>query len=207
MKTKRLSLFLSVIATSLMAISCGPTPNDYQEDIEEAVRYNIALINAYSEALNNYTDYLSNVDSYYGNAISGLYSLAKGESIYDKAIDKLADEFFEELDETVSSLTDDEGDALSIEEALEMLSNSNEYLYKTNAYAVLEHYRDTRVLLSKYQEVNTSSKKQKTWQFTEMKTGLVFYFHLTKETDGTYSPDLDCDDNSVAKYIEKLFAE
>ena len=40
-----------------------------------------------------------------------------------------------------------------------------------------------------------------------MKTGLVFYFHLTKETDGTYSPDLDSDYNSAAKYIEKLLAE
>lgn len=192
MKTRR--LFYMIIATTMaiMTTSCGPNPQDYQEQIEDGVKYHISILNSLAERINDMSEAQKIID------LNTIYSFYSGKSVYDKVI-----EDFDKLDDAVIELYNDKKSDYNFEQALELLSNSNEFKYHMEAYSVLDNYRNMTIRLSDYERISTSSKTEKVWRFKELKTGLIFYFNLTDNGNGKYKWEVEGDEDSRNKYLSK----
>ena len=68
-----------------------------------------------------------------------------------------------------------------------------------NSYNILKEYKKTRVVLSDYKKISTSSQT-KMWEFKEITTGILFYFSIN---ENEYA--IEVDDDSLRKYLEKYF--
>lgn len=85
----------------------------------------------------------------------------------------------------------------SYEKALFQMANNTNNQYNDIAIKLLNEYRNTRVILSDYRKVPTSSQTM-VWEFSEINTGILFQFSADEQ-----SYEIKVDDNSAERYLEK----
>ncbi|MBO7594587.1 MAG: hypothetical protein J6T12_06425 [Salinivirgaceae bacterium] len=145
-------------------------PDNYQSYIEDVVKYNIALANAVIENSNRLE----------GNVAAGLLYNDYGDifdGMFNYYLNRISD-----LDDTVNDLWLNEEGTDGYQAVLTKLSNNPNYQNNDIASDVLDVYRNTRIIISEYVQVPTSSQT-KLWQFKELTTGIRFYFCIHEKDD------------------------
>ena len=149
-------------------------PDNYQYYIEDVVKYNIALANTIIEN-NNRLD---------GNIAVGLLYNDYGD-IFDEMFNYYLNRI-SDFDDTVNDLWEkewlNENETEGYQTVLTNLSNNPNYQNNDIASDVLDVYRNTRIILSEYTRVPTSSQTN-LWQFKELTTGIRFYFCIDEKND------------------------
>lgn len=166
-------------------------PDNYQYYIEDVVKYNIALANTVIENSNRLE----------GNVAAGLLYNDYGDifdGMFNYYLNRISD-----FDDTVNDLWEkewsNENGTEGYQAVLTKLSNNPNYQNNDIASDVLDVYRNTRIIISEYVQVPTSSQT-KLWQFKELTTGIRFYFCIDEKND-----TWDCypDDDSYDWYFSK----
>ncbi len=175
-------LFFIVLLTS-----CSVKPYEYDSQVEDAVKYNIAFCDYCAEVINK------NIQA--ANIFGELYTLAAltGGGLEGK---------MEELDEFDTSIEKEyySIDTATYKSTLEYVSTWTEYEYYYEfASRILDIYTGINVSLSDYQLVKDSPDK-KVWSFKELNTDLQFLFIYSKETKRYKIEALN---TSLEKYIKK----
>lgn len=147
---------------SLMLFACGVTPSDYEEEIEDAVKYYISLAKTTADVMIEVEDW-------------GFLGV------------EVIEEFNEMSNEVYSSwLTLHKPNAFEI--ILTKLLKHDDY--GDYAETVLEYYHEIKILLSDYKKVK-SSKKITIWSFKELNTGIEFTFEYNDDTSSYYISPLE----------------
>lgn len=146
-----------IFALSALALLGGcsdpaESPEFYQDDITDAVKYFIA------EA-----DYLIDLA---GNPLFQLGALL-GSGTLEDAIDRMEEEF-------ADLYTDSD---LTYREVLERVSHDDESEYQEDARGILQIYDGLVPSLTDYRQVS-SRNDYKSWTFKELHTGIEFLFEL-----------------------------
>ncbi len=166
-------------------ISQTTTPEDYQTEIEDIVKYEISIcdvmIKQYSDAFEDNL-FVALTASDFG----GLYSYAWDE--YCNRIDK--------FDEAMSDLWLAEESEEGYRAVLQKVSNTPNHKFQDLAKKVYAEYDRTAVIISEYQQLATSSDT-KVWRFQELNTGVFFRF--------TYGESWSCqpEESSITRYLKK----
>ena len=167
--------FFILSIASLMFVSCGGvSPNDYKEEIDDAVKFYIALANTHADIVNNHSDseeYLDELDQMHDEIIESYILEVENSNAYEIVLKKLR-------------------------------TNTNNPNYKIYASSILEYYSKVNTSLTNYKEIR-SSKHNKIWNFTELNTGLEFIFDNNID-DNTYevSPLEKSYDNYISKLVD-----
>ncbi len=172
MKTKKTQcIYKSIVSRVLLIIlsffvitSCQ-SPELYEEEITDVVKFNIAEINYFVEKINELAEQLSN--PFVTEFMAGAYALGHDP------IDELEEEalLFEEAANTLFI------GGMTYHQALEALAKEAKTENKEIAVAVLDNYNSTSVVLSDFVLVSDGSN-QKTWSFKEIRTGIEFLFTI-----------------------------
>ena len=179
---------MSVASLSIVSCDFGinrpASPNDYQTEIEDFVKFEIAVGDV---MIKQYTDVFK------GNAFVSLTSNDFG-GLYSSAWDEYC-ERIDEFEEAMSELWYDEESPEGYLSVLQKVTNtSGEFQYL--AEKVLEEYKNTSVILSEYKQLATSSDT-KVWRFQELNTGIYFRFYL----DETWT--CEPEESSITHYLRK----
>ena len=81
------------------------------------------------------------------------------------------------------------------------MANNPENTYNGMARKILNEYKNTRIVLSDYKKIPTSSQT-KVWEFKEIDTGILFYFSAD-ENEYRIKPD----DESLERYLENTMID
>ena len=141
-----LSFAMTILSACNSIVYDGP--NNYQEAIEDVVRYNVAL-----------SDYIIDNDDL-------------DERQWDTFVDKVF-----AFDEYMSGRWKKENIKAGYLKALTDISKRPTHIYYDYANGILKEYNNTSVILSDYYRINTSSKTN-VWEFWEINTGIKFRFAL-----------------------------
>lgn len=177
----------------LMFASCGTlldSPNTYQEEIEDIVKYNIAVTMVMSDT---YTKYENEAES---------ASWLLGEEFASYAHKKSWEEYSDSLDnfeESINELWYQIEEGAGYHTVLIQVSQDQTNNWNNLAKKVLEKYHGIDVIISEYQKVETSSDT-KIWNFTELNTGLVGTFSI--DSEGKWNCDIT--DTSLEKFFNNL---
>ena len=171
MAVSKTPFVLLMLVLSLSVVSCDfsinrpSSPKDYQTEIEDYVKFEIAVGNVMIKQYNGVFN---------GNAFVSLTSNDFGE-LYSYAWDEYCeriDEFEEAMGELWCNEECPEG-YLSVLQKVTSTSGTYQYL----AEKVLGEYKNMSVILSEYSQLATSSDT-KVWRFQELNTGIYFRFYL-----------------------------
>lgn len=166
-------------------ISHATSPEDYQTEIEDVVKYEISvcdvMIKQYSDLFKDNLFVALTADDF-----GELYSYTWEE--YCNGIDK--------FDETMSELWLAEESKEGLKAVLYKVSNTPNHKYQDLAKKVYSEYNRTSVIISDYQQLATSSDT-KVWRFQELNTGIFFRF--------TYGETWSCEpeEQSIIRYLKK----
>lgn len=172
MKMKKTAIGLLLATMTILVCSCDDLlssisshPKNYQDEIEDFVRFKISETNY---VMNNLLDLL-----------------------LSDQLDGFEDEIFKTVHKDHSTN--------SCEKALSSMANNPNCRFSNMANNILKEYKKTRVVLSDYKKISTSSQT-KMWEFKEITTGILFYFSINENEYG-----IEVDDDSLQRYLEKYF--
>lgn len=205
---KKLLLIGLVVCVALTACqSSSVSPKDFQRDVEDILRYRIALMNVmiqdYSEMANQ---------NMIEEALSDMTIALTGKSVQEMKMEAYNDSirgFTTEIDEVGNAIVASEDyylenmfkeeDRIGYREVLRFLSNDSSNKYSALASRVLDEFNKTLVLLSEYTEVETSSN-YRLWNVSELNTDIKCQVVYNLE-----SKEWDCrpDATSVERYMTK----
>lgn len=208
---KKLLLICFAVYAALTACqSPSVSPKDFQKDVEELLRYRIALINVMvqdynemakqnilEEALSDMTIALT------GKSVQEMKMEAYNDSIkgFLTVIDEVGEALISHEEYYVENMFKEEGQ-IGYREVLQFLSNDNANKYCGLASKVLKEYDKTLVLLSDYTEIETSSN-YKLWNVSELNTDIkcqVIYNLESKVWD--CRPDVTSVERYMAKHVK-----
>lgn len=104
---------------------------------------------------------------------------------------------FDAFDDEIRRITYIDNSKNSYEKALYRMANNTNNQFNDIAKSLLNEYQNTRVVLSDYRKIPTSSQTM-VWEFTEINTGILFQFSIDEKT---YA--IKVDDDSAQRYLEK----
>ena len=160
------------------------SPENYQEEIEDVVKYNIASANYIcnnSSLINEYWIYTLDA---FDDTVNAVYINDESSIAYRNSLEKLAAK-------ELSSPTEDAG--IFGKTSFELLVGPSTAKI---AAAVLKEYDKLNIILSQYTEISTSSNAR-AWSFYELNTKVQFLF--TIDEDGNWY--CEADDDSLQRYV------
>ena len=104
---------------------------------------------------------------------------------------------FDAFDDEIRKLAHNDHSKRSYEKVLSQVANNTSNQYNDIAKKLLNEYHNTKVVLSDYRKVPTSSQTM-VWEFTEINTGILFQFSIDEKM---YV--IKADDESAQRYLEK----
>lgn len=158
-------------------------PKTYQNEIEDCVRFEVAGVNCIINEVNSYS-HLSSLEKAFIVELGGL-------NVIEKRFSDLGG-----LDDEINNMVHN-NTSLSYEKALSLVANNTNNQYSDLAKKMLDEYEKTRIVLSDYRKISTSSQTM-VWEFTEINTGILFRFSLDEKG---YA--IDGDSDSVERYFER----
>ena len=138
-------------------------PRNYQNEIEDFVRFTVSEVN------------------YISNNLFDVFTYDRLSSFNDE----------------VEQMARNDKSTKSYENALSRMANDPENTYNGMAKKILNEYKNTRIVLSDYKKIPTSSQT-KVWEFKEIDTGILFYFSAD-ENEYRIKPD----DESLEGHMKK----
>ena len=156
-------------------------PEYYQTEIEDVVKYTVALTYTVIEKHDDYYDDMKYYEDYY-------------DIMWDNYINRI-DDFID----VIGELWLEEDAKNGYEVVLSRMAKNYDNNYCDIAKDVLTEYRSLNIVLSDYQRISTSSQA-KLWQFKELKTGIRFTFCFYLENNIW---ECEPDEESYSRYIEK----
>ncbi len=164
----------------------------YEEEIDDFVKYSIAMSDFYIADKNKLIKLMNNplLGSYFYNeaSLGGLIDpYEQFNSTFEKLVN-VVDECYQQ-DSTVTTY----------KEALDRLSKNKKNEYNREIVEVLKNYNATDIRLSDYMPLSMSANVS-AWQFTEANTGIAFIFKYYAEEE---SWDCIGKEESVNLYIRK----
>lgn len=183
---KKLKKLWLVVFTLAFLSSCQD-PSQFEEEIIDAVKYNIAWADYYSEAISEVSSLMILQPELYSAAIT------LGFDPMEEVDDHMTD-----FDQTATDLFLDDN---TFKEALVIISNTPHPDYPEMAEEILAGYNSLTVRLSDYKLISESGD-QKTWSFKDIRTELEFHFTLESgaEQDFWYCEPAE---QSLTQYILK----
>lgn len=177
----------------LMFISCDSllvSPKAYQEEIEDVVRYNIALALVISDTYLKYEKQEESSSWFW----EGDYPTYVYEVKWEKFCDSI-DNFEEYLNNLWNQTEEERGYQIVLKQVSEAPTNK----WRDLASRILKKYNTVGVVISDYRRIETSTDI-KLWKFTELNTGLVGTFKI----DSKNKWYCDITDSSWEKYFKYL---
>ncbi|MBP5536688.1 MAG: hypothetical protein J6X62_07855 [Bacteroidales bacterium] len=177
----------------LMFASCGNllvSPNAYQEEIEDVVKYNIAVAMVMSDTYSKYEEESESASWFWGGELTS-YAYEKSWEKYCDSID-----IFEEYTNELWNQIEDGAGYYTV---LNQVSQNQTNSWNNLAGKVFEKYNAIDVIISEYQKVETSTDA-KIWKFTELNTGLVGVFSV--DSDSKWHCDIT--ESSLEKFFNNL---
>lgn len=159
----------------LMFASCGTllvSPNTYQEEIEDVVKYNIAVAMVMSDTYSKYENDAESASLFLGREFTAYASAKKWEEYCDS---------INNFDESIDELWNQTKDGAKYHTVLNQVSQDQTNYWNKMAKNVLEKYNAIGVVISEYQKVETSTDT-KIWKFTELNTGLEGMFSVDSDS-------------------------
>lgn len=142
-------------------------PRNYQNEIEDFVRFTVSEVN------------------YISNNLFDVFTYDRLSSFNDE----------------VEQMARNDKSTKRYENALSRMANNPENTYNGMARKILNEYKNTRIVLSDYKKIPTSSQT-KVWEFKEIDTGILFYFSAD-ENEYRIKPD----DESLERYLENTMID
>lgn len=181
---KKISFFCTILFCLCLS-SCGElakSPELHDDEIKDAVRYHIALLQSMANQTNNSWSW--NYDGVVDDDIVDRYS-----ELEDKLTPKYENTYQNETNAYRCAIQD--------------VAYSNNK-YSTYAQDVLDCYDRISVALSDYQEIISGQR----WIFHELSTGITFTY-LVYETGGDtkYNWSVEADEDSAANYFAGLLSD
>lgn len=167
------------------------SPEVYQEEIEDLVKFNIAVLQLYSDT---YLEIEKNTE---------VSSLFFGDELTSYAFDYLWDEKCDSIDAFETAIdelwyqTDNERGYRTV---LSQVAQDSTHKWNKMAKLTLEKYDDIYVVISEYQKVSTTSSI-KLWEFQELNTGLVGTFSINSENKW----HCELTESSIERFLSKSF--
>ena len=172
-------MFVIHLIVPLMLIACNVSLQNYESEVEDAVRFNIA----YAKTVAFITD------KFLEENVMSLID-------FEKKLEEL-DDFHSIIIEKYSSV--EQSNAYEIVLNHFMKDTKNETYIKFSK-TLLAYYKDSNILLSDYNLIK-SSKRENIWNFRELHTNLEFVFRYTLD-DNLFS--VFPLQNSMEDYMLKL---
>lgn len=146
------------------------SPEDYQEEIEDLVRFNVALINTMANTYGNYIEDSKGLDWQINSSFWSIWSGKNDYQYFDACWDQYCDSIFD-FNNYIDSIWFDTESSCAYLEVLQEISKNVGDKWNTIATHVLEEYMETSVLISDYKRIETSSDA-KMWYFRDYNSGL-----------------------------------
>ena len=105
---------------------------------------------------------------------------------------------FDAFEDEIRKMAHIDNSKNSYEKALSRVANNTNNQYNDIARDLLNEYQNTRVVLSDYRKVPTSSQTM-VWEFKEITTGILFYFSINEK-----EYIIEVNDDSMQSYMEKI---
>jgi protein subunit release factor A len=185
--SKKLKNVLLSAMTALMFVSCGGvSPHDYQDSVEDAVKYFISSANAVADITNEY----SKQANFWGRSSRYMIQAEYEQKLkeYQKMEDEIVAAYGGVSQKSYKNVLND------------IRNNSGKKSYGDFATAILEHYNRLSIALSDYQKIK-SSQNEKIWGFKELNTNIEFIFHYTVGNNMFMVSALD---HSIERYVMNL---
>lgn len=125
------------------------------------------------------------------------FRVSEANYIIDNVVNLYSFDRLSSFDDEILKLTHNDNSKNSYEKALSRIANDSSNQYRGIAKKLLDEYKKTRVVLSDYKKVPTSSQTM-VWEFKEINTGIRFYFSINEK-----EYEVRSDDDSVRQYLEK----
>lgn len=174
-----MKLIYVFLVTAFLTSSCANLygPEDFEEEIQDAVQYYVSLSNLVIETRND-------------GANAALFIGRLAEIGMQSQLT-----FLDSLESQILTLYESKSE-YSYRDAIVDISkwrgSENKLKYSKAANELLKIYDATTVSITDYQLVKSSTKK-KTWQFKELNTDIIFTFEL-----------IDCDKENMTYFISPL---
>lgn len=173
----RIFYYLTIGLTICMCACSKFLPELYEEEIEDVVKYHIAM-----------ADYIIELHQ---NPVFALGAIFASDQL-EKAIDQMETEF--------NTIYSNEVE-ITYKQVLERVAKNSRSNFQDEAKGILKHYKKLNISLSNYMESSTRND-YKSWKFTEHQSGIEFLF----EVDGldTDTPSWSCTpiEKSYFEYFE-----
>lgn len=145
--------------------SISSHPKNYQDEIEDFVRFRISETNY----------------------------------VMDNLFDFLLSDKLDDFENEIKKVVHNDYSTDSYEKTLSRMASNPNSQYCNIANNILKEYRKTRVILSDYKKIPTSSQTMM-WEFKEITTGILFYFSIN---ENEYI--IEVDEDSLQRYLEKNY--
>jgi hypothetical protein len=177
----------------LLFASCGNllvSPNTYQEEIEDVVKYNIAVAMVMSDKYSELENAAESASLFWGEEFTS-FAHKKSWEKYCDSIDNFED--------SINELWNQTEEGAGYQTALNQVSQDQTNIWGKLAKKTLGKYNDINVVISEYQRVETSTDA-KIWKFTELNTGLIGTFSV--DNDGKWNCDIT--ETSIEEFFNNL---
>ncbi|MDE7074315.1 MAG: hypothetical protein K2O69_04605 [Odoribacter sp.] len=182
---KRIYLFL-VAALAMSVCSCGVSPKDHGEEIEDMVKYYIAKANLIK------TDIFNMVETSDLKSIESKINKKREESNLSIL------EALKQIDAEFESKANAKGEPTAAE-ALGFMIDITRMPYVKQ---IIENYQKVQISLSDYKEIESDSKS-KTWIFSEKRSGIKFRFEVFDLDKEEYTWMCSPDEKSYIAYVNR----
>lgn len=165
------------------------SPKVYQEEIEDVVKFNIAVLQMMSDTYSK-NENEAEVSSWIWGGELTSYAF---EHWWEKYCDSI-DAFETSINELWNQTENESGYHLVLSQVAQDPTNK----WNKMAKKTLERYEEISVVISEYQKIETASDI-KLWKFQELNTGLIGTFSV--DTDNKWYCELT--ESSMEKFLRK----
>ena len=147
-----------------------------------------------------FTSYLTSHPKNYQSEIEDYvrFTISEINYIVDNAfVVYLSSSRLDAFDDEIRIIAQDDSSKNSYEKALSRVANNTNNQFNDIAKKLLNEYQNTRVILSDYKKIPTSSQTM-VWEFTEINTGILFHFSSDEQ-----SYAIMVDEDSAEMYLQK----
>lgn len=182
--------FLLIGSITLFSSCTGKSPKSFQGEIEDCVRYTIAVCNV-SFGGGEMNKFRSASIKQFTDTVEESWENEESETAYRDILERMS----EGVSDNSTSQSDGSNFLSAVMgAAFDNLLPSSEKL----AASVLKEYDRLDIILSEYNKVATSSDTE-LWEFRELNSGIVFHFRLTDE-----GWDCEPEETSLSKYCFRI---
>lgn len=175
---------------AMFLYACG-SPQMYEDEINDAVRFHIAEADYLAEEINEILE----THMFLGALIDSPLLLFGGTALYANQFE----DAIEKLENEILSLYIDSD--LTYKQVLEKMSEDEYSDYQDDAKAILKHYNSLNISLSDYEKISNRYDYE-CWKFKELHTDIEFIFEIRME-DESYTWSCSPLDNSMEEYMRQ----